>query len=90
MMIRHLSVYVCLAFVSAVIPLRAANRPHAGTIGQNTVVWTTDHFEKLRVLGLIPSWGERMRKGQRRQSELDALQDLARRHGIPPGTLRSQ
>ena len=52
-MIRHLCISVCLALVSAAIPLRAANRPHAGTASRNPVVWTNDNLEKLHSLGLI-------------------------------------
>ncbi len=52
-MIRHLCISVCLALVSAAIPLRAANRPHAGTASQNTLVWTNDDLERLHDLGLI-------------------------------------
>src|SRR5713226_3590654 len=151
------------------IPLRAANKPRAGTDSRNTVVWTNDDLERLHVLGVIstvgrmnpeqptsasasapyvetqdPEWyAERaamlrdelerrrtqlggylqaiedarslktMTRGinldegdigitpeagieilQQRvsetQSELDALEDLARRNDIPPGTLRGQ
>jgi hypothetical protein len=57
-MIRHLSVYVCLAFVSAAIPSRAANRPHAGTDSQKVKVWTNDDIEKLHDLGLISIVGQ--------------------------------
>ncbi len=35
------------------IPLRAANKPRAGTGSQNPVVWTNDDIEKLHGLGLI-------------------------------------
>ena len=166
-MIRHF--YFFLAFVTAAIPLRAANRPHAGTDSQKPVVWTNDDLEKLHDSGLIsivgrmneetpksaslpqpyvktqdPKWYaeqaaklrdelERRRAqlvGYRRaledarslrestggidlvgedfaitpeagikilqqrvneaQTELDALEDLARRNDIPPGTLRGQ
>ena len=52
-MIRHLCISVCLALVSAAIPLRAANRPHAGTDSQTTLVWTNDDLERLSDLGLI-------------------------------------
>jgi hypothetical protein len=52
-MIGHLCISVCLAVVSAAIPLRAANRPHAGTDSQNPMVWTNDDLEKLHSLGLI-------------------------------------
>ena len=168
-MTRHLYTALTLGLISVALPLRAANRPHARTDGQNTVVWTTDDLEKLHALGLIsivgrthkerptspsapgpyvriqdPDWyaaqaanlrdelerrqaqlreyrqaledarslrkttsGINLDEGdvgitpqagieilQRRaneaQTELDALEDLARRHGIPPGTLRSQ
>jgi len=149
--------------------LRAANRLHAGTDSQNTVVWTNDDLEKLHALGLIsivgrideerptsasapgpyvrtqdPEWyavqaaklreelerrraqlreyrqaledARSLRKAtggmnldesdigitpraaieilERRvneaQTELNALEDLARRNDIPPGTLRGQ
>lgn len=52
-MIGHLCISVCLAVVSAAIPLRAANRPHTGTDSQNPMVWTNDDLEKLHSLGLI-------------------------------------
>ena len=168
-MTRHLCISVCLALVSAAIPLRAANRPHAGADRQNPVVWTNDDVERLRGLSLISIVGrtdeERPmsasmpgpyvktedsewyaaqaaklrdelegRRAQLReyrlalddarslrkttggidldegdagitpeagieilqqrvneaQTELDALEDLARRNGVPPGTLRGQ
>jgi hypothetical protein len=151
------------------IPLRAANKPRAGTDSQNPLVWTNDDLEKLRALGLIsivgrtdeerptsapapgpyvriqdPDWyaaqAAKLRDElERRQAQLreyrqaledartlrkmtsginldegdvgitpqagieilerrvneaqtafDTLEELARRHGIPPGTLRSQ
>jgi hypothetical protein len=168
-MIRHLCISACLALVSAAIPMRAANKPRAGTDSRNPVVWTNDDLEKLHSLGLIsvvgrmdeeqltsasapapyvetqdPEWyagqaaqlrdelerrraqlheyqkaledarslrettgGINVDEGdigitpeavieilQQRvnetQAELDALQDLARRNDIPPGTLRGQ
>jgi hypothetical protein len=52
-MIRHFCICFCLALVSAAIPLRAANRPHAGTDSQTVKVWTNDDLEKLHDLGLI-------------------------------------
>jgi hypothetical protein len=52
-MLGHLCISVCLAVVSAAIPLRATNRPHAGTDSQNPMVWTNDDLEKLHSLGLI-------------------------------------
>jgi hypothetical protein len=52
-MTRHPCIFFCLALVSAAIPLRAANRPHAGRDRQDSVVWTNDDLEKLHGLGLI-------------------------------------
>ncbi len=151
------------------IPLRAANKPRAGTDSQNPVVWTNDDLARLHSLGLIsivgqidegksksaslpvqyvrtqdPEWYAEQaarlrddleyRQAQLReyrqeledarslrettggvnlddgdvgitaeagieilqervsetQTELDALEDLARRNDIPPGTLRGQ
>src|SRR5712692_8150879 len=168
-MTRHLYAVVTLGLISVAIPLRAANRPHARTDSQNTVVWTNDDLEKLHALGLIsavgrideerptspsalgpyvrtqdPEWyavqaaklreelerrraqlreyrqaledarslrktagGMNLDEGdigitpraaieilERRvneaQTELNALEDLARRNDIPPGTLRGQ
>ena len=168
-MTRRLCASVSLALVAVAIPLRAANRLHAGTDSQNTVVWTNDDLEKLHALGLIsivgrideerptsasapgpyvrtqdPEWyavqaaklreelerrraqlreyrqaledARSLRKAaggmnldesdigitpraaieilERRvneaQTELNALEDLARRNDIPPGTLRGQ
>jgi len=168
-MIRQLCISVCLALVSAAIPLRAANRPHAGTDSQNPVLWTNDDLENLHRLGLIsivgrideesptsasqpqayvktqdPEWYaeqaaqlrdelERRRaqlheyqkaledarslrettgginvdegdmgitpeagieflqqRANETQTELDALEELARRNDIPPGTLRGE
>jgi hypothetical protein len=158
-----------MTLITLAIPLRAANKPRAGTDSQNTVVWTNDDLERLHLLGLIcivgrideetpksvslpqpyvktqdPGWyAEQAAKlrdeFQRRraqlggyrqaledarslrkttasinrddgdigitpeagieflqqrvnetQAELDALEDLARRNDIPPGTLRGQ
>jgi hypothetical protein len=168
-MTRRLCATASLALLSVAIPLHAANRPHAGTDSQHTVVWTNDDLEKLHALGLIsivgqidedepastpatepylrtqdPEWyveqAARLRdelerrQGQLReyqqaledarslrettkginfaegdvgitpqasmeilhwrvqeaQMELDALEDLARRNSIQPGTLRGQ
>jgi len=52
-MIRNLCISVCLALVSVAIPMRAANKPRAGTDTRNPVVWTNDDLEKLHSLGLI-------------------------------------
>jgi hypothetical protein len=168
-MIRHFSICTCLALVTAAIPSRAANRPHAGTNSQSKMVWTNDDLDKLHDLDLIsivgpddyerpapvpvpgeylktqdPEWYAEQaaklrdeleyRQAQLRdyqqalddarnlkestggihladedfattpeagieilrqrvsetQSELDALEDLARRNDVEPGTLRGQ
>ena len=162
--------YVSLAMliVSVVMPLRAADRPHAGTDSQNTV-WTNDDLAGFNIPGLIcivgkmneeiskpaslsqpyvkardaawyaeqaaklrdelerrraqlseyrealedarslkettgginleegdigitPQAGIEILKGWVREEQvrLDALEDLARRHDIRPGTLRGQ
>jgi hypothetical protein len=52
-MTRYLPYAVALGLVSIVMPLRAADRPHAETHTQNTKVWTNDELEKLHSLGLI-------------------------------------
>jgi hypothetical protein len=157
-----------MAIVSAAIPLRAANVPHAGTDGKNKV-WTNEDLKRLHSLGRIsivgqindetsesasqpqpyvktedPAWyaeqaaelrdelerrraqlsdyrkaledvrslremtgGINFDEGdigitpeagieilQRRvreeQARLDALEDMARHHDIPPGALRGQ
>jgi len=164
-MIRRVCFF--LGLVSTAIPLRAVNRPRAGTESQNTLIWTNDDLEKLHDLDLIsivgrmsgenpklasspqpyvkthdPQWyaeqatklrdelerGKAQLAGYRRaiedveslkamtggidldegdvditpkagieilqqrvneaQAELAALEDLARRNDIPPGTLR--
>jgi hypothetical protein len=45
-MIRRLGSSVSLALVAVAIPLRAANKLHAGMDSQNTVVWTNGDLEK--------------------------------------------
>ena len=52
-MTRYFPYAVTLGLVSIVMPLRAADRPHAETHNQNTKVWTNDDLEKLHSLGLI-------------------------------------
>ena len=163
------SLAVSLTLGSLAIPLRAANRPHAGTHIQNRDAWTNEDLERLHGPGVIcvvgrtdedrpksqspsrtyvktrdPEWyarqaarlrdqlerrnaqlggyrqaiadarnlktmtgGINLEEGnlgitpeagieilQQRvsetQSELDALEDLARRNDIPPGALRGQ
>jgi ribosome modulation factor len=163
------SLAISITLSTLAIPLRAANKPRAGTDSPNTVVWTNDDLERLHVLGLIcivgrmneetpkpasqpQAYGKTRDRGwyaeqaaklrdelERRQAhlggyrqaiedarslktmtgginlddgdigitpeagieilrqrvneaqaELDALEDLARRNDIPPGTLRGQ
>jgi hypothetical protein len=162
------SLVISMALSTLAIPLRAANRPHAGTNSKNRVVWTNDDLERLHNLGLIcivgqmndeapkssqpqpyvktqdPEWyaeqAAKLRDELERrqaqlseyrqaledarslkettnginlddgdvgitpaagieilqervnetQSDLDALEDLARRNDITPGTLRGQ
>ncbi len=52
-MTRYLYAAVTLGLILVTIPLRAANRPHAGTDQQNRVVWTNDDLRKLHDLGQI-------------------------------------
>ena len=164
-----LSLAISMTLSTLAIPLRAANKPRAGTDSQNTVVWTNDDLARLHLPGLIcivgrineetpksaslpqpyvktqdPGWyaeqaaklrdelerrraqlggyrqaledarslrkttggidldegdigitpeagieilQERLRETQ---TQLDVLEDLARRNDIPPGTLRGQ
>jgi len=168
-MIRYMYAAVALGLISIAIPLRAANRPHAGTDSQKPVILTNDDLEKLHRPGLIsivgqmdeetsplvsapesyvetkdPAWyaeqaadlGEELERRRNQleayrqaledarslerttggisldegdigitleagidilqqrvsetQTELDALEDLARRNDIPPGALRGQ
>jgi hypothetical protein len=166
-MIRYMYAAVTLGLILVATPLRAANRPHAGTDRQNKMVWTNDDLDKLHDRGLIsivgreddekPTWAPatysntqdpdwyaaqaaslrdelEYRQAQLReyqqaiddarslrestggidlvgkdfavtpeagidilqqrvneaQREFDALEDLARRNDISPGTLRGQ
>ncbi len=57
-MIRYLYAAVTLGLISVAIPLRAANKPHAGTDSQNSVVWTNDDLNKLHDRGLISIVGQ--------------------------------
>jgi hypothetical protein len=57
-MIRDLCICIGLALVSAAIPLRAANGPHAGADSQTTKVWTNDDLQKLHHAGLISIVGQ--------------------------------
>jgi len=75
-MIRQLSIGLCLALLTAAIPSRAANRPHAGMDRESKVVWTNDDLDKLHDLGLIsivgreddePAWAPAPRQYARAQ-----------------------
>jgi len=55
---RLLSTRFCLALVATVLPLRAADKPHAGTDGHHPVVWTNDDLERLHGRGLISVVGQ--------------------------------
>jgi hypothetical protein len=57
-MIRELCIGTCLAFVTPAIPLRAANRPHAGAGSQTIKVWTNDDLESLQHAGLVSIVGQ--------------------------------
>lgn len=57
-MIRQFYICFCLALLTAATPLRAANRPHAGTASPQIKVWTNDDLEKLHDLGLISIVGQ--------------------------------
>src|ERR1700704_4060769 len=47
------SLAISITLSTLAIPLRAANKPRAGTDSPKTVVWTNDDLERLHVLGLI-------------------------------------
>jgi hypothetical protein len=50
---QTLSLAISVSLSTMAIPLRAANKPRAGTDSQRTVVWTNDDLERLHVPGLI-------------------------------------
>jgi hypothetical protein len=50
-MTRYWFYVIALGVISVAIPVRAANRPHAGT--NNRVAWTNEDLERLHVPGLI-------------------------------------
>jgi hypothetical protein len=54
---RYLAFSLAISMTLA-IPLRAANKPRAGTDSQKPVVWTNDELEKLHGLGLISIVGQ--------------------------------
>ncbi len=47
------SLGISMTLSALAIPLRAANKPRAGTDSRNPVVWTNDDLEKLHSPGLI-------------------------------------
>jgi hypothetical protein len=57
-MIRHLCICSGLVLVSAALPLRAANRPQAGTDSHDPVVWTNDDLARLHSLSLVSIVGQ--------------------------------
>ena len=57
-MIRDLYICISLALITAAIPVRAADGPHAGADSQTTTVWTNDDLEKLHHAGLISIVGQ--------------------------------
>jgi hypothetical protein len=67
-MIRHFCACFSLALVTAVLPLRAADKPHAGTDSHKTVVWTNDDLTKLHDLGLICIVGQINEETQKSES----------------------
>jgi hypothetical protein len=50
---RYSYAFVAVGLISAAIPLRAANRPHAGADSQTMKTWTNHDLEKLRHPDLI-------------------------------------
>jgi hypothetical protein len=50
---RYLCAALTLGLISAVIPVRAASRPRAGTDHQGKIVWTNDDLDRVRDPGLI-------------------------------------
>ena len=57
-MARRPNFIVGIAVFLAAIPLSAANKPHSGTDGQNTKVWTNDDLERIRSLGHLSVVGQ--------------------------------
>ena len=66
-MTHHTYAAVTLALISVAIPLRAANRPHAGTDSPDKMVWTNDDLETLHSRGLISVVG-RIEEGSPKQA----------------------
>ena len=57
-MARRSNSIVGIALFLTAIPLSAANKPHSGTDGQNTKVWTNDDLERIRSLGHLSVVGQ--------------------------------
>jgi len=53
-----LSVAISVTLSTLAIPVRAANKPRAGTDSQKIKVWTNDDLEKLHDVGLISIVGQ--------------------------------
>src|SRR5258708_22022042 len=52
------SLTISMTLSTLAIPLRAANKPRAGRLEKNSVLWTNEDLEKLRPLGLISIVGQ--------------------------------
>jgi len=57
-MTRYLFSVITLGMISVAIPVRAADKPHAGSGRQSKVIWTNDDLEKLHDRGLISIVGQ--------------------------------
>jgi len=57
-MTRYLFSVITLGIISVAIPVRAADKPHAGSGRQSKVIWTNDDLEKLHDRGLISIVGQ--------------------------------
>ena len=57
-MTRYLFSVLTLGIISVAIPVRAADKPHAGSDHQSKVVWTNDDLERLHHRGLISVVGQ--------------------------------
>src|ERR1700747_1165404 len=57
-MARRPNSIVGIALFLTAIPLSAANKPHSGTDGQNTKVWTNDDLERIRSLSHLSVVGQ--------------------------------
>jgi hypothetical protein len=50
---RHLYAAITFGLISAAIPLRAANGPHAGMDRQSKVVWTDDKLHSVGPISIV-------------------------------------